>query len=201
MKKIVFSLLSVVAVSVNAGTVLWGSTAQIQFNGSTLNTSGAFTAYLVDLTGFNGSWDAYLSSLTSGNAISPSTPAANWSAGPQTTGGASSRGKINPTTLSGLGTSLQLGIVIVYGDYFNFSDIHTTPASDSPTPYSDSFYGSFADSATVKNIDYTTKLLDGETDAFDPSGWYKFTQVPVPEPATAGLAIAGLALLFKRRRK
>ena len=48
---------------------------------------------------------------------------------------------------------------------------------------------------------YDQALAALTSKAASTGGWNSFTITPVPEPATAGLAFAGLALLFRRKRK
>ncbi len=80
---------------------------------------------------------------------------------------------------------------LVYNDgtdtWYNFSSTVATITTDATGAFEAK---SFA-------FDYSTKTTI-ESDGQTPSGWTKINIVP--EPSTAILALAGLALLIKRRR-
>ena len=96
--------------------------------------------------------------------------------------------------------------------YYNASSIFTLPsvendiASVPDTTFTFSSYAKNDLKATWgdSTADYLT-LAEAQAALYGTasagSGWYSFTFIPVPEPATAGLAFAGLALLFRRKRK
>ena len=83
--------------------------------------------------------------------------------------------------------------------YYNISsDIYTVPAgtADNATGVETTFGFSFADGGEVSKL---SSAVIGD-------GWFSIGQQQdpitpeVPEPATGALALAGVALLFKRRR-
>ena len=122
------------------------------------------------------------------------TSAAN-TATPTITGAARNKGKINGTYDSlSIANGQVYGMLITYIDadsktWYNFSSTTYTVEGlqDATSSLSDAVFAfNFADKSDVK----ANQVSAG-------SGWQ---HVAVPEPSTAALALAGLALLLKRRK-
>ena len=183
-------------------TTDWSSAAVIKFDSTSLTASGSYVAYMVNVGA--SSWFNYIDNV---DTTSDFTKNYLDSSGVRLTGGSSNIGKINPSTYVGVNDkNSYYGVVIVYGDYYNFSGIFQVPnvsdtEQDLPSwlatfTFSVNpivYYGSGTEFATESDA-ISSIVKDG-----NPSGWYKF--VPVPEPATGAMALAGLALLFRRKRK
>ena len=194
MKTTLAILLSALAVSAHAVAFSWTSTDQISFNGTVLNTTGnTATAYLVYL-GADGGWSfgtditGTLANVTDTNVDNSPAP---------TSGSNTLKGKITQKTYGvNDNQGYSYGVVLKYTDsandvWYNLSsDVYTVGSSvaDNATGQSHSFAFSFANGGEVNELG-TAQVG---------SGWHKV--VAVPEPATASLALAGLALLLKRRR-
>ncbi len=198
MKKIIaaMALLAMVA-SVQAVSFSWGlGSDKVSYDGS-VTTSGV-NCYLVYMGESVSSWtDAMFDgSLASPNAVvgekvSSGTPApAGPPAGTFKTEFDKSLGTqfANDTTY-GLNSSFGMIITYTIGDktYYNISDdIFNLPAGTT-------------DISTGVSTSFGFNWGSNEEGNFDSSavgaGW-----TPVPEPATAALAIAGLAMLIRRRK-
>ena len=122
---------------------------------------------------------------------------------------------LQPTTVSGSPTSngdVYLAVIkrTVGGlDYYNASTLPfvisgvVDDSSDIPNYVAQFNFGKTDLSATYGvGGDYATLEL-AQTALWGKagSGWTSFTFIPVPEPATGAMALAGLALLFRRKRK
>jgi len=195
-----------------AVTFAWSSNQQVAFGGSVISTteSNAFAAYLIHLG--TGTWDSYLDPITSTAGLTSGQVAGP--VGPQTTGSVPNRGKVNGGAFNTAVAGNNYGMLIVYQvnpttTWYNFSNIYTVDAGATEqtqglefssvqtwAPNTVVYYGA---GTLYSTIDDAISSITGPTGATAPTGWYRFEQIP--EPTTAGLALAGLALLFRRKRK
>ena len=201
MKTLLTLLVLAGAFSVKAVSFSWGSDGKISFGGTVLNTTGnTATAYLVYLgsdgaLSFGDDVSGTLANITDQNVGTATT---------KTAGSAAAKGTFLTTYDAPLGNqNYSYGVVMTYvkdgTTYYNISsDVYTVPsdALDNATGLKGTFGFSFADGGEV------TKLTAAQVG----QGWFSIgeQQEPitpeVPEPATGALALAGVALLFKRRR-
>ena len=186
-------VVALVAVSASAASFTWGSSAKVTFGTTVLNsTSAQATIYLVAL-GADGAWSfgeeiGSLANITDASVQSTVT---------KTTGSAAVKGKYTSTYGIDGNAGQSYGVVAVYNDgtdtWFNISSsIYTVPAGtlDNAT----GLEATFDHSATV-NAD---PVLLGNANVG--TGWYKVAAPAVPEPASAMLALAGVAMLIRRRK-
>ena len=182
-------VVALVAFSASAATFKWGTGSEkVYFNGTAITTTNGAIGYLVLLTG--SSLDA---SVVEGIMQTPSAIAnkANTS-----TGLASAKGKITDTyTSDSIANGQNYGMFITYSDgtdtWYNFSStVYTVSGlADATSSLGDAVFAfDFATQTTVTDGDAVTAG----------GGWYK--AVAVPEPASAMLALAGVAMLIRRRK-
>ena len=183
-------VLALVAASAYAGSFDWGTGAsKVVFGGTTITTTNGAIGYLVLLTG-----SSLEASVVEGIMQAPSAVSnkANTS-----TGLASNKGKIKGTYDSASVANGQN-----YGMYITYNDGTDTWYNFSSTVYTVS--GLAADGSTVLDdaaftFDFATQTTVTDGDAVTAGGgWYK--AVAVPEPASAMLALAGVAMLIRRRK-
>jgi len=196
MKKTLLSFLTILFVSVysNAATISWGLEPASFFGA--VGIAGNAVGYLVYL-GENGSWsDVSIDKIIAdGKTYSPVAY-----------DGKSTLGTMKVTSTStGLtwneGTSVYGFIVLYNGKPSDDTEVATwyylspeylvdstagNPLYGNPDTYNWRFGIPTTGSGNNKIADVTGQ------------GWQKYV---IPEPATAGLALAGLALLFRRKRK
>ena len=195
MKKLLSLLVVAVAASAHAVSFTWG-TSKATFNGITLSSSGnTATAYLVYL----GADNAFSFGDDVSGTLANITDSSVGDAQTRTTGSAAAKGTANGQYTQNGNQGYSYGVVLKYDKdgttYYNISsDIFTVPAgtADNATGLSTSFNFSFADGGEVEKL---SSSIIGD-------GWFsiKSPTPDVPEPATGALALAGVALLFKRRR-
>ena len=191
MKKfITMMVVALVAVSASAASFSWGTGSNyVTFDGTKITTTNGAMGYLVLLTGTS------LDASVIGDAIS--APSAVSTKANTSTGLANAKGRITSIYDStSIANGQNYGMYITYTDadgatWYNFSStVYTvTGLMDDTTAL---------DAATFA-FDFTTKNEVAEGDAITAgSGWYK--AVAVPEPASAMLALAGVAMLIRRRK-
>ena len=191
MKKIIALIVAAGLVSsASASSIAW-TVSSIKFGGETLKSDTGLSAYLVYLGNggsLSDSYDAAAIESLASSAVDTTTG---------TTAKGAATGSYNlPTPESGDSTELNgdvYAILLSYASggktYYNLSSATYTVA------------GMDEDGSTVLN-DYkpaATTFAYGSSSDSGPvtagGGW-----VAVPEPSTAALALAGLALLLKRRK-
>ena len=194
MKKTLILALLGVSVAAHAASFTWKSGA-VQFDGKTL-LSGV-TAHLVYL-----GTDTSVSSLYTISYEAPGTitPASSVQTSTPKTG-LVGKGTISATydDAQTVGDGVQVktgntfGMYFVYDDgtdkWFNFATATVAMTTDVTGAFEAKTFG--FDFSTKTTIDAV-----GQT----PSGWTKINIAAVPEPSMAALALAGLALLLKRRK-
>lgn len=196
MKKSILAAALFAAISSQAASFNWGSgTSAVTFDGTTL--AGNATAYLVFLGTGSGSvadlWSTTSEAIVGANAVKSTA----------TSTAKRTSGRFNSSFDGGTTTVPELANGQVYGVYVTYNDGKDTWFNFSQTTY------------TVSGISLGNEALEAATFAFDfatksdidpavasPSaggGWYRAVPA-VPEPSTAALALAGLAMLIKRRK-
>ena len=190
MKKfITMMVVALVAVSASAASFDWGAgSAKASFGGTVIKTTNGAMGYLVLLTGTS------LEASVIEDAIS--APSYVDSKANTSTGLASAKGKIKGTyESSDIANGQNYGMFITYSDgtdtWYNFSStVYTVSGLVDATSLLD---------AAVFAFDFTTQNEVSNGDAITAGkGWYK--AVAVPEPASAMLALAGVAMLIRRRK-
>ena len=189
MKKIItMMVVALVAVSASAASFDWGTgTTKVSFDGTAITTTNGAMGYLVLLTG--SSLDVSISE----GIIAPSAVStmANTS-----TGMPAVKGRITGTYDSAdVANGQNYGMFITYNDgtdtWYNFSStVYTVSGLADATSALDNAVFAF-------DFASQSEVTDGDTITAG-SGWVKYTAVP--EPASAMLALAGVAMLIRRRK-
>ena len=191
MKKfITMMVVALVAVSASAASFSWGTgTTKVSFGGTNITAANGAVGYLVLLT------DTSLGASVVDNAIkAPNSVASEVNI--------SSGFPMNLGLISGSYTSSDIANGQNYGMYITYSDGTDTWYNFSSTVYTveglDEL-GTTPLSAANFAFDFTTQNEVSNGDAIIAGkGWYK--AVAVPEPASAMLALAGVAMLIRRRK-
>ena len=190
MKKfITMMVVALVAVSASAASFNWGTGAtKVSFGGTAVTSANGAMGYLVLLTGTS------LEASVIENAISAPSAVANQAN--TSVGFPAVLGRIGGTYDSAdVANGQNYGMFITYSDgtdtWYNFSStVYTVSGLADAT--------SSLDDATFA-FDFTTQNEVSNGDAITAGkGWYK--AVAVPEPASAMLALAGVAMLIRRRK-
>ena len=190
MKKfITMMVVALVAVSASAASFSWGTGAtKVSFEGTAITASNGAMGYLVLLTGSS------IEASVIEDAIS--APSYVASKANTSTGVAAVKGRITSTyESSDIANGQNYGMFITYNDgtdtWYNFSStVYTVSGLADATSTLE---------AAVFAFDFTTQNEVSNGDAITAGkGWYK--AVAVPEPASAMLALAGVAMLIRRRK-
>ena len=192
MKSILASLVIMATiVSANALTFAWGmGTTRAQFPTGTYVIDGSVTAYLVylgDSAAATYTIDGYgLSNPTVDTGVSTST------------GLTSSKGRITESFQQVYGSAVGSGTFVdgaTFGLLLTHVDAGVTWYNLAADKYT--VTGAADDTSTLANAVFTFSFANSGqgTPLTAGGGW-----VAVPEPATAALALAGLAMLIRRRK-
>lgn len=183
-------VVALVAVSASAASFNWGTgTTKVSFGGTAITATNGAIGYLVLLTG-----SSLEASVVEGIMQVPASVAnkANTS-----TGLAGNKGKITGKYEADIANGQNYGMFITYSDgtdtWYNFSStVYTVSGlADATSSLDDAVFAfDFATQTTVKDGDAVTAG----------GGWYKAAAPAVPEPASAMLALAGVAMLIRRRK-
>ena len=200
MKK-AFTAIAALALTIGAASALsfsWGTSTAITFNGTKLNSAALAAPATVELIylGTDKAWSVDESGLVTDEAVNTGSITV--------TGGAANRGKasglLEKTHLdtfadgSKFDNGSAFGVLITYTDtegnvWYNLSSNTFTLSG-------------VADNTTaIEKQTFNFAWTNDESGAEAPTaggGWW--TAPAVPEPVSAGLALAGIALLLKRRR-
>ena len=190
MKK-VLSLLAAfgLVASASAASLVWSVNA-IAFNGATLKSDTSLTAYLVYLGNGGSLADSYDTATIASSLTTVSTASGTTSRGIATS-------TYNMTVDGDDWTVLNgdvYGVLLSYADsasgktYYNLASTTYTVSGIADERSSLSNYTLTAASQNYTTADDSSTIRAG-------GGW-----TAVPEPSTAALALAGLALLLKRRK-
>ena len=200
MKK-AFTAIAALALTIGAASALsfsWGTNTAISFNGTKLNSAALAAPATVELIylGKDNAWSFDESGIVTDEAVS--------TASITTTGLAANRGKAFGKIEQLLGTSFADGSKFGNGNVFGVLITYTDANGDV-------WYNLSSNTYTLAEAADDGSVIDRQTFAFawtkDESGaeaptagggWW--TAPAVPEPVSAGLALAGIALLLKRRR-
>ena len=186
-------VLALVASASFAASINWGTTTKTAFGGSTVGGISATLVYIgsSDLSSgatFTITEDDNLTSLA--NKIGTATGSTATS-----TASGMAKGKLSGTYTfdSGLNDGDYVAVLLSYVSegttYFNLTS--TTAVSY------DAVVGTWNDASTVASYSFCGGSADkSKTGSISVGGGW----TAVPEPSTAALALAGLALLIKRRR-
>lgn len=193
MKTLTAFLVALTALSVQAATLKWDSGGtKVAFGGTTITSNTSVNLVLLGDAGDVS--DMYTIDYTAPGSITTPDFVANTT--PMTTG--RNIGAFTSTYASGsdVVNGKRYGVYITYNDgtdtWYNFAtDIYQVSGV---TLGNEAITASFAFDFGTQ----TTITADGQT----PSGWTRINipVTPVPEPATGALALAGIALLFRRRK-
>ena len=184
-KLILLAVLAMTASVTQAVSFSWKiqSSAQVKFNGSSVGTSA--TAYLVYL----GSDTAEAANFKDFIDLSPVAPETK-----------TSMGKVNKSVTVTSDGAGNYGLFLTYTSgedtYYNVSSTTVNLSEAALTGLFDD--GTALNPATFAFSDTTNALVSSWDAASIGKGWYAVK--PVPEPATGALALAGIALLFRRRK-
>ena len=191
MKKTLLAILLGVTINASAVTFQWGSNGQVSFGDSLVSalTPATYTATVLYL-GTDAAWTD-VTITESGLSYDEQSVGTGTSITGKAGAFASRNSTVSGTSKAGVAGG-SYGLLLSYVDsdnkpwYNSSSTIYTIPADadESTTGLSSSF-----DFKSTK-----TQVASGGSVSAG-SGW-----VAVPEPSTAMLALAGLALLIKRRR-
>ena len=184
-------VVALVAVSASAASFNWGTgSTKVSFGGTAVTTTNGAIGYLVLLTG-----SSLEASVVDGIMQAPSyvDSMANTS-----TGVPAVKGRIGGSYDSAsVANGQNYGMFITYSDgtdtWYNFSStVYTvTGLADATSSLDDAVFAfDFATQTTVTDGDAVTAG----------GGWYKAAAPAVPEPASAMLALAGVAMLIRRRK-
>ena len=183
MKKILIGLFATaMAVGAQAAAFSWSTTGTIYGpTGSSVATTGGFTAYLLDASTVTQS--ALVTALRDGGSITDYTALSTFTS---TTAAKVSSTSFTSTTAAG--SSLTAYFAIVQDDYVYISGTKSATASDVGST-SMSFGSQSTTSANV--FDSTT--------SYSSAGWY--ATASVPEPTSGLLLLLGMAGMALRRRR
>ena len=200
MKK-AFTAIAVLALTIGAASALsfqWGTSAKISFNGTQLTTAALAAPATVELIylGTDKAWSFDESGLVTDEVVSTGSVTV--------TGGAANKGKGNGkfdgkllgeafADKSTFGNGNVFGVLITYTDangdvWYNLSSNTYTLANAAD------------DGSVIPKQTFAFAWTNDESGAEAPTAGGGWWTVPVPEPVSAGLALAGIALLLKRRR-
>ena len=200
MKK-AFTAIAALALTVGAASALsfsWGTSTAITFDKTVLNNAALAANATVDLIylGPDKAWSFDESGLVTDEAVST---------GSVTTGGApTAKGKANGKINQLMGTSFADGSKFGNGNVFGVLITYTDANGDVWYNLSSNTFtltGAADDSTDIAKANFNFAWTNDESGAEAPTaggGWW--TAPAVPEPVSAGLALAGIALLLKRRR-
>ena len=200
MKKTITLLAICLAASVQAASFQWKITGA-SFGGQTFGATGSdlvsasATAYLVFLGDSSDVSSLFSIDYEKPGTITPAKSVSNKATGSGRTAGAVTMTYNDATSSGGDGSQVAIGnyfaAYLVYNDgkdtWYNFTTEAQSITADAT--------GAFE--AKTFSFNYETQTTI-ESAGKTPSGWTKINIVP--EPSTAMLALAGLALLIKRRR-
>ena len=200
MKK-AFTAIAVLALTIGAASALsfnWTTGSKITFNGTVLNTAALAAPATVELIylGTDKAWSFDESGLVTDEAVSTGAIT--------TTGLAAKRGYGNGTLDKLYGASYADGSTVGSGNVFGVLITYTDTEGNVWYNLSGNTFtitGATDDTWNVLKQTFDFAWTNDESGAEAPTaggGWW--TAPAVPEPVSAGLALAGIALLLKRRR-
>ncbi len=188
MKKLIAVLATVVlATSSNAAQINWGIAGQVKFEGTLVGNEGA-TFTLVCLDGITTDWSDYALEVAKGETTGVAQTK-------KTNASSMALATANPYTFTWADSTKLSAKEVAKGTDFAFL---VTTVVDEKTYYWASDKFTVTDSGDNWNgtlSTYTQNITVGNAMGASGDKW-----TAVPEPSTAALALAGLALLLKRRK-
>ena len=200
MKK-AFTAIAVLALTIGVASALsfsWGTTDKITFNGTVLTTADLAAPATIELIylGTDKAWSFDESGLVTDEAVSTGTVTVTGSNAGKGKGG----GKIEKTHLDTFADGTKFDNGNVFGVLITYTDANGAVWYNlSSNTYTLSGVADNTTSIPKQNFNFA--WTNDSTGAEAPTaggGWW--TAPAVPEPVSAGLALAGIALLLKRRR-
>jgi len=207
-KTLLFFAIVCIAFYSTAATITWGLNAMSYFGSSAIGSGNAtgYLVYLGEITheGTPGWTDAIITDvIQKGNSSAYVGLNGQKTDATSKITGVPANGHADLTTPWTMGTS-------VYGLIVITSKQTTDAISSEPWYWTGGFF--YVDdtqpnppyNSNMDAYNWTTVIAKGSATnitnaSVKDQGWIQY--VPIPEPATAGLALAGLALLFRRKRK
>ena len=207
MKKLIAILMAGSTLTASAISFTWSPTAQVKFGDSLVSdlNPATYTAYLVYL-GTDGAWGSTTITKTALTLDSESGDLATGDSKESSAGltgiRAANNSKFTGNFNYALGANTSTGHTVAAGDSFGVYLQYTDSDGKVWFNVSESVYtidSQATDITTLPAASFAfgngkTQVASGSS-VSSGSGW-----VAVPEPSTAMLALAGLALLLKRRR-
>ena len=199
MKK-AFTAIAALALTIGAASALsfeWATSTQITFNGTKLNSAALAAPATVDLIylGTDKAWSFDESGLVTDEAVSTGTIT--------TTGLVAKRGYGSGKMDQFVDTSFADGSKFNNGNVFGVLITYTDANGDVWYNLSSNTFtltGVADDTTSIDKATFSFAWTNDESGADAPTAGGGWWTVPVPEPVSAGLALAGIALLLKRRR-
>ena len=198
MKKLIMLALVAAACSAQAAAISWNSgslKSPTAVDGSTTGGSNIGAA-----AGYMTVW--YFSSLANANAFVSSGYTDGTKLFTSTVAGESGLTKDTSTT-GGMYSGVTANVFAASATYYTVAYVQTTTTGNAIPAMNDVWYryssiGTLTTQSTGNtSINYLSGLGVGGSTLWS-ANWTKTT--PVPEPATAALALAGLAMLIRRRK-
>ena len=200
MKK-AFTAIAALALTIGAASALsfdWETSDKITFNGTKLTSAALAAPATVELIylGTDNAWSFDESGLVTDEAVSTAAIAV--------TGAVVNKGKATGTIEKTLGDSFADGSTFGNGNVFGVLITYTDAEGNVWYNLSSNTFaltGADNDISTIDKATFNFAWTNDESGAEAPTaggGWW--TAPAVPEPVSAGLALAGIALLLKRRR-
>ena len=197
MKKLLAIIIATATIGAQAASMQWKAT-NVAFGGTTLDSKTAtVSGYLVFLGTSSSLADLYTIDYTAPGTITPATNVGD----PKSVGTGRAAGSIT-STYDDATSATGDGSQVAAGNYFAMYLKYVDGKGDTWYNFATSAGEVTLDERGVANpitfsFNYGTQTTI-ESAGQTPSGWTKINVVP--EPSTAMLALAGLALLIKRRR-
>ena len=190
MKKfLTIAAVALVAMSVQAAQINWGIAGQVKFNSALVGANATFS--LVCLDGIT-DWNAYANDIAAGTATDGIATTKNTNASSVSMQNAGfwafAWDEATDIDNSKVAKGTDFAFVVTYNDgtdtYFWASDVYTVTDSGS------NWNGNLST--------YTINVTTANAMGTNGDNWTKATAVP--EPASAMLALAGVAMLIRRRK-
>ena len=199
MKK-AFTAIAALALTIGAASALgfsWGTNTQISFNGTKLTSAALAAPATVELIylGTDKAWSFDALGIVTDEAVSTATIA--------TSGSPTGKGKANGKFDKLFGASYADGSTVNGSNVFGVLITYTDTEGNVWYNLSGNTFtitGATDDTWNVLKQTFDFAWTNDESGADAPTAGGGWWTVPVPEPVSAGLALAGIALLLKRRR-
>ena len=193
MKQFITFIVAAFAATTQAASFQWRATG-VSFGGKALENTTGYLVYLDSSTSVS---DLFTIDYTAPGSITIASTVDEAKTGSGRNAGTLLKTYNDSTSTGGDGSQVAIGknfgMILLYNDgtdtWYNFTTAAQSITADATGAFERKTFA----------FDYSTQTTitsDGQT----PSGWTKINIAAVPEPSTAALALAGLALLLKRRK-